>query len=258
MDDNPFITVDYKDYLKRQYKGLWYQRYIEGKWVQAEGSVYGFFDEKTHVIDHTGFSATYYILGVDYGTINPCAFILIGYNPYRLPNIWVEDEYYYSSRVSQRQKTDGEYADDLQRFIEGKRIEGIYIDPSAASFRVELAKRGVEPLLDANNDVNAGIGFVGMKLNEGSFKIRRQCKNLIAEFQSYVWDEKAAKLGVERPKKENDHALDALRYALLTHFFGQEGEPLTPQDLEKRWREAMNYGPNLPPQFQNPVDRRVF
>ncbi len=258
MDDNPNLTEDYKDLLKRQYKGLWYQRYILGKWVQADGTIYDFFNEKYHVIDWPQSSANYYIVGVDYGTINPCAFVLIGYNPHGTPRLWVEDEYYYNSKVKQRQKTDGELADDLQRFIEGKRVAAIYIDPSAASFKVELNKRGVDGLTDANNDVNNGIGFVGMKLNEESFKICRKCENLIQEFQSYVWDEKAAKNGVEKPKKQNDHALDALRYALFTHFFGQIGEPLTPQELERRWREAHQMGPSLPPQFQNPHNLHFF
>lgn len=252
MDDNPFITEDYKDYLKRQYKGLWYQRYIQGQWVQAEGAIYEFFDEKYHVIDYPRSNATYYIVGVDYGTINPCAYVLVGYNPHRTPNLWVEDEYYYNSRAKQRQKTDGELADDLQAFIAGKRVEAIYIDPSAASFKVELVRRGVDNICDANNDVNNGIGFLGMRLNEESFKICRKCTNLIQEFQSYVWDEKAAKMGVEKPKKENDHLLDALRYAVFSHFFGQEGAPTSPQELEKRWRETRLLGPDLPPQFQNP------
>ena len=254
MDDNPFITTDYKDYLKRQYKGLWFKRYILGQWVQAEGAVYEFFDEKIHVVDDTYRPATSYIVGVDYGTINPCAFVLVGYNPNRSPNLWVENEFYYNSRLKQRQKTDGELADDLQQFISGKRIDAIYIDPSAASFKVELSRRGVDNVFDANNDVINGIRFVGMRLNETSFKICRKCTNLIQEFQSYVWDTKAAEHGVEKPKKENDHALDATRYALYTHFFGQDGGASSPQDLERRWRETRMLGPDLPPQFQNPND----
>lgn len=258
MDDNPNLTEDYKQLMNRQYTGLWHQRYILGQWVQAEGAVYAFFNEPRHVIDYPTANATFYIVGVDYGTINPCAFLLIGCNRHRTPNIWVEDEYYYDSRVRQRQKTDGELADDLQQFIVGKRINAIYIDPSAASFKVELVRRGVDNICDANNDVNNGIGFVGMLLNEGSFKICRKCTNLIQELQSYVWDEKAAKKGVEKPKKENDHAVDALRYAVFTHFFGQNGEPTSPQDLERRWRETRGFGPDLPPQFQNPQDPYLF
>lgn len=256
MDDNPFLTDQYKEYLKRQYKGLWYQRYIMGQWVQAEGAVYEFFDEKVHVIDYPRNPAHYYIVGVDYGTINPCAFVLIGYNPNGYPNLWVEDEYYYNSRARQRQKTDGELADDFQQFIAGKKIQAIYIDPSAASFKTELIKRGVDSIYDANNDVRNGIAFVGMRLNEESFKICRKCTNLIQEFTSYVWDEKAAKLGMEKPKKENDHLLDSLRYALYTHFFGQNGEETSPQDLEKRWRHARGENTDLPPQFRNPTGYR--
>ena len=125
MDDNPSLSENIKDIFKRQFKGLWYQRFILGKWVQAEGAIYDFFDEKIHVIDFPLSTATNYIVGIDYGTTNPCAFVLIGINKHRYPNIWVEDEYYFNSRVTQRQKTDAEYAEDLKSFIENRPITAI-------------------------------------------------------------------------------------------------------------------------------------
>lgn len=252
MDDNPFLTKDYKEFIRRQYKGLWYQRFIEGKWVQAEGAVYDFFDEKMHVIDFPLSTATSYIVGVDYGTTNPCSFVLIGINKNKYPNIWVEDEFYFNSRVTQRQKTDGEYASDLIEFIQGRPVTNIYIDPSAASFRAELVKCGVANLQDAENEVIDGIRFVSKLLCQGTFKICRKCKNLIQEFQSYVWDDNSIKRGEDKPKKENDHALDALRYALFSHFFLNEQGALTPKDLDRTYNEAMGIGPELPPFFQQP------
>jgi PBSX family phage terminase large subunit len=252
MDDNPALSEDKKAEFKRAFKGLWYQRFIEGKWVQAEGAVYDFFSEKLHVIDFAPPPSRTYICGIDYGWTNPTAFVLIGINPYGYPNYWVESEYYYNSAVHQRQKTDSEYAEDLINFIKGKSVQAIYMDPSAASFFSELRKMGVSNLYEAKNEVTDGIRFVGTKLNDGTFKICRSCKNLIAEFQSYVWDDKAKLRGKEEPKKENDHALDALRYALYSHFFNKEGNRLTPQELDRNYREALGQGDSLPHPFQAP------
>jgi len=254
LDDNPFIDETKKDILKRQFKGLWYKRFIEGRWVQAEGAIYDFFDEKSHVIDAPNSTANYYVCGIDYGTTNPCAFVLVGYNPSRYPNIWVEDEYYYNSRIHQRQKTDSEYVSDLSNFIQFRNVQAIYIDPSAASFRAALISAGIDNIFDAENDVNNGIGYTAMKLCNGALKVCKKCTNLIAEFQSYVWDDKSVKLGVDKPKKENDHALDALRYIMYSHFAPREGGESNAEQLDKRWREAQGYGPKLPEFFRDPKD----
>lgn len=254
LDDNPQLSQDDREYLKRQYKGLWYQRFIEGKWVQAEGSIYDFFDEKIHVIDFAPNYAATYFIGIDYGTTNPCAFVCIGHDPGHFPNYWIESEYYFDSKVHQRQKTDSEYADDLIKFINGRPIKAIYIDPSAVSFRLELQKVGVQNIFEAENKVLDGIRFVSKMLNNGTIKICRSCKNVIKEFQSYVWDAKSAKSGLDQPKKENDHSLDAIRYALFTHLFGKEGQRMSAQEVENNYRESMGGGPNLPPQFQQPQD----
>ncbi len=251
LDDNPELSQKDRDYLKRQYTGLWYQRFIQGKWVQAEGTIYDFFTEQEHVINAPPSYTSSYIVGIDYGTANPCSFVLIGHDPNCFPNLWVEAEYYFDSKSHQRQKTDTEYAEDLQKFIQGRPIKAIYIDPSAISFRMELQKQGVQSLYEANNEVMDGIHFVRSLLKNGTLKICRGCKNVINEMSSYVWDKNVEKTGVEKPKKENDHALDAIRYALFTHLFGRSGKRLTPQDIEKMEAEAHGRTPNLPRFFQD-------
>jgi PBSX family phage terminase large subunit len=253
LDDNPMLTKENKEYLKRQYNGLWFQRFIEGKWVQAEGSIYEFFTEERCVINTAPSYNASYICGVDYGTTNPCAFILIGIDRSRFPNYWVESEYYFDSRLHQCQKTDTEYAEDFIKFTASKNIQAIYIDPSAVSFRMELQKQGVMDLYEANNEVLDGIHFMRNLLWNGTLKICGNCKNVIKEMQSYVWDKKASDKGEDKPKKENDHAIDACRYALFTHLFGKEGRKLTPQDIERMYRETRGGGnANLPRQFQQP------
>lgn len=254
LEDNPSLGQDFVKQIKSEYSGLWYQRFIEGKWVQAEGAIYDFFDPNLHCLDFPTSSATFYIAGLDYGTVNPLACVLIGVNFDHYPNLWVEDEYYFSSKVAQRQKTDFEYADDIVNFLKGRHVKALYIDPSAASFKLELMKRGLDCLYDAENEVADGIRIVAQYLNQGTFKIMRNCKHLIAEFQSYVWDPKSAKLGVDRPLKENDHALDALRYALYTHFFGKDHSALTARDIDRLYSESRGHQPDLPRFFQAPAD----
>ena len=214
LEDNPELTKEEREFLRRQYKGLWYQRFIEGRWVQAEGAIYDTFDDEIHCIDFAPPVAEYYIVGVDYGTTNACAFIMLGINMKKYPNVWVDSEYYYDSKVKQRQKTDAEYAEDLYRFVKDKYVKSIYIDPSAASFKQELARSNsrkdsmsyIGGVLDAANEVIDGIRLVNTYLNNGQLKISRGCKNLIEEMKGYVWDSKAAIRGVEKPLKERDHA----------------------------------------------------
>jgi len=252
LEDNPVLSKEFVKQLKSEYSGLWYQRFIEGKWVQAEGAVYGFFDPAIHCIDYPTSHAKQYIAGVDYGTANPFACVIIGINLDHYPNYWVEDEYYFDSKVAQRQKTDFEYAEDLTKFLQGRRISALYIDPSAASFKVELMQRGWDNVFDAENEVADGIRLVSRLLTQGTLKICLKAKNLIAEFQSYLWDDKPDVHGKEKPIKERDHVLDSLRYALFTHLFGKEHSPLTPQALNNMYAESRGYVPNLPTFFQDP------
>lgn len=255
MEDNPALEKEEREYLKRQYKGLWYQRFIEGRWVQAEGAIYDTFTEQDNVIDFPRSSAEVYIAGVDYGTTNPCAFVLVGINRNSYPNYWVEQEYYYDSRKAQRQKTDAEYCEDFKRFVRNKHVSAVYVDPAAASFKTELVRGGIQNVRDAKNKVIDGIRMVSTYMNEGSLKICAQCPNLISEFQSYVWDAKSLKTGVDKPLKENDHALDALRYAMFTHFSQVTGDPLSADQIDRHYRETRQTGPDLPRFFQQPDSR---
>ena len=215
LDDNPSLSQSYIDNLKKEYSGLWYRRYILGEWCLAEGLVYSGFDPDTDIIDSFPSWAPRYTIGIDYGTTNPTAFILIGHNPKTYPNVWVEKEYFYDSKKYDRPKTDGEHAESLQAFIDNKPIAAIYVDPSAASFKVECSRRGITNVIDADNSVLDGLRTVARLLADGTLKISRCCDNTIREFQSYVWDEKASENGKDKPLKAHDHAMDALRYAVM-------------------------------------------
>lgn len=217
LDDNPNLDPAYKNSLKKEYSGLWYRRFIEGEWVQAEGAIFDFFESEIHVRREPPTYAKYYLMGIDYGTSNPFAAVLLGFNDDHHPTIWVEKEYYWDSKEKGFQKTDAEYANDLRHHFEGYPIRLTYLDPSAQSFEVEL-RRQKWPVRQAKNDVIDGIRAVATYLSQGDLIICEGCKNLIKEFEGYVWDEKAVKRGEDKPIKSRDHALDALRYVIYSHY----------------------------------------
>lgn len=249
IEDNPALDPKYVENLKKEYTGLWYQRYIEGQWVVAQGAVFDFFDEDLHVIKSPPGAARYHIVGVDFGTTNPTSFTLIGYNDQLFPNAWVEKVYYYNSREHFRQKTDTEQAEDLVEFIQGYGVKAIYIDPSANSFILEARKQGIKNIFEANNDVINGIRFVAKWINDGTLKICANCKPLIKEMMNYVWDEKSEKLGEDRPVKKDDHCIDSLRYAIFTHF-SRRHEERSKEDLMNSWAQA-RFGVQLPGPFSD-------
>jgi len=240
IHDNPVLSAKYIRDLSAEYQGLWYKRYILGQWVLADGAVYDFFDEDMHVMQMPTSEANYYIVGVDYGTTNPCVFTLIGYNPNQYPNMWLEKEYYYDSKKEMRQKSDYDYSNDLIKFISGYNVKRIYIDPSAASFKQELRRNGVNNVMDAVNDVVPGIRFVGQLLTNGTYKICSNCTETIKEFSNYLWDSKASERGEDKPIKKFDHSCDSQRYALYTHFFNknlrQEFTERDAEELEQMYR----------------------
>lgn len=240
LDDNPSLTEAFKTNLKAEYRGLWSRRYIDGEWCLAEGTIYDFFDTKLHCIDFPPGQGREYYVGVDYGTTNPAAFVLVAYNNMHYPNYWIEKEYYYDSSKHNRQKTDSEYAEDLKNFIGDIPVKQIYIDPSAASFKLECQRNGTRNILDAENEVLDGIRFVASMFNNGSLKICKACVNLIHEMSSYVWDSKSKDIGVDKPLKQNDHIVDALRYCIATRWgknAGQENR-MSKERLEDMRRQA--------------------
>jgi len=220
LDDNPFVPETYKQRIRNSLSGLAYKRNYLGLWVLAEGAIFDFFDKDIYVVSRAPRAAEYFIAGVDVGTKNAFACVIIGVNTGRSTQMgkqmWVEDEYYWDSVKEGRQKTYSEYADDLQDFLDPYGVKQLYIDPSAAAFKVELRRRKI-PCCDADNDVLEGINYMTSEMRKGNVLIMGCCKNLIREIQGYVWDDKASKRGEDAPLKINDHALDATRYALFSH-----------------------------------------
>jgi len=211
MEDNPSLSGAIRSRYERLYTGVFYQRYVLGRWVAAQGRIYDMFDQQSHVLDTLPAMGKTCYVSVDYGTQNPTVFLL--WQQGEDKRWYCTREYYWSGRSQMRQKTDGEYADDLEAFLDGLRPRAIIVDPSAASFMALLRQRGYL-VLGADNQVLTGIRRVGQLLREGSLLFSNQCGHTVGEFLSYVWEEDDQ--GQDRPKKESDHCMDALRYFVST------------------------------------------
>lgn len=223
LRDNPSLTDHIVERYESMYSGVFYDRYILGKWVVAEGLVYQFESPKEYTTDretalglwkdkegkeHIG-NGEYY-LSIDYGITNPFACLLWRVTP---DCAYIVDEYYFASRKQGRRRTDSEHCDMVERFAKGYPIEAMIIDPSANSFKEEVSRRGKFAIRDADNGVLDGIQITDQMLHSGAIKISEACSNTIKEMQLYRWDDKAAK---DQVIKENDHALDAMRYEANT------------------------------------------
>lgn len=221
--DNPHLPDDYVRSIAREYTGLWHRRFILGEWVQAEGAIYTGWDDPRHVVDELPELARWVGVGVDYGTLN--AFSAVAVAVTADERLAVVSEWRHDGRRSHRQLTDAEYSQELQGWLAGLqqtlpgRSRTIAVDPSAASFQTQLFRAGVRGVTDADNRVADGIRTVASLIAADRLIVHRSCRGLIDEIPGYVWDDKAAAKGEDRPLKTNDHSLDALRYAVMT------GEP---------------------------------
>jgi PBSX family phage terminase large subunit len=215
LDDNPVLSEKVKARYRRQYTGLYYRRNILGEWTKAEGVIYDMWDPARHVVKTLPGITRWVALGVDYGTVNPFAGLLLGVGVDG--RLYLAREWRWDSKKEQRSLTDAEYSARLRAWLDqlGVRPDWICVDPSAASFTTQLFRDGATPT-PADNAVADGIRLVASLLAEGLLLVHESCAGWIAEIGGYVWDEKAALLGEDRPVKVDDHSMDAGRYAIKT------------------------------------------
>ena len=224
LGDNLSLNAKYVANLKQEYRGLWYKRYIQGLWVAAEGAVYQMFDTDVHLVDKLPKMSQYFV-GCDYGTTNPTVFLLLGVGVDK--KLYVADEWRYdSTQHAGKSMTDAEYSLAYQKWIASHKVDGktikpkwIFIDPSAASFKVQLFRDGVKGLQNANNDVLDGIHRTSTLFSAGCLHVHKRCVGLIEELCGYAWDSKTAAKGKEQPIKVGDHGPDALRYVINGTYY---------------------------------------
>lgn len=214
IDDNPFLDPAFVASLKKEYTGLWYRRYIEGEWVVAEGAIYDMLDERRHLVDELPKIIETWDV-IDYGTTNPFVALALSLGVDGV--LYLHDEWRWDSAQRGRQQTDAEYSAHLRAWHEVLEREPrwIYLDPSAASFSLQLHRDHVRGVVPADNSVIDGIREVATLLGLGKLKFHRATTTAAwAEMVGYVWDSKAQARGQDAPLKVNDHAPDAIRYGI--------------------------------------------
>jgi PBSX family phage terminase large subunit len=225
LTDNPNLSPAYVENVKRENAGLFYRRNILGEWCLAEGAIFDMFDPEPgrHVVDIVPQIVRWIALGVDYGTVNPFHAGLLGLGVDN--RLYVPGDWRYDSRKQRRQLTDAEYSARLRGWLgdfpaphtplRGVRPEWVAVDPSAASFRVQLYRDGL-PSTAADNSVIDGIRLVSSLFAADQLAIHSSCTDLIDELSGYAWDSDAADKGLDEPLKVDDHGPDQLRYAVKT------------------------------------------
>ena len=209
MNDNPSLSPEIRERYQNLYSGSFYDRFVLGKWVATEGLVYPFMSDDSMFCDIPKGDFSEFAVSCDYGTVNPASFGLWGH----LGNTWYRiDEYYYNSRVEGSSRTDEEHYNGLCQLVGGRNISTVVVDPSAASFIEVIRRHGKYTVKPAKNNVLDGIRQTSTALKQGKIKICKNCRDSINEFGLYRWDTG----GKDSPVKENDHAMDDIRYFVTT------------------------------------------
>ena len=233
IEDNLSLSEDIVERYKNMFTGIFYERFILGKWAFADGVIYDCYTEAKNtyteankkdvlpisILENDIINGGTPFYGCDYGIYNPQVF-LEGYKIRkpgdRIPYFYIENEYYYDGRKSMKQKTDGEYVSDFISFVDSKRYKQVIIDPSASSLIAAMRSEGIE-VMKAKNDVNDGIRIVYELMASGHILINKdKCPKLISELGLYIWNDKKTDRGIDEPVKQNDHCCDALRYLINT------------------------------------------
>lgn len=220
MRDNPGLTEKVIEQYESMFSGVFYDRFIRGLWIPAEGLVYPMFDER-NITDEVPKSGEYYV-SCDYGTLNPFSAGLWCWNGKVATRV---REYYYSGRDERNNKTDEEYYIELEKLAGDLPVKSVIVDPSAASFIEVIRRHKRFRVQKAINDVIPGIATTARYIQDGTIKVHRNCKDAIREFGLYRWDDKSTE---DKPIKENDHAMDDIRYftmTILRHKVRKAGQP---------------------------------
>jgi PBSX family phage terminase large subunit len=244
LDDNPSLAPEYVAAIKAEFTGLFYLRNINGAWVAADGAVYDSFDPDRHVVPWAELPEMQWYVGtgVDHGTTNPTAAVMLGLGVDNI--LYAVDEWRHESSSKEARWTNVQLSQGLRDWLAGphhptddpdsppRLTAPVFVDPAAADYRVQLKQDGLSSGA-AQNDVIYGIRTVSALLSIDKLKISDRCTGLVKEIPGYVWDTKATEeKGKDQPVKLNDHSCDALRYGIISS--------------ERKWRRRVKLASRAP------------
>ncbi len=206
--DNPFLPADELEKARQELSTERYAQEYLADFKKTEGLVYKEFDRARHLFNEipAGTGIVERIAGCDFGFTNPCA----------IPDIWIDssDCWWLKEEFYETGRTDAQVAE----YVSAKAFDVVYPDPEAPAAIAELRKRGVNvrDVIKGKDSIKNGIDAVRERLKANKLKIHSSCRNTIMEFETYCYpDKKDDHNEEEKPIKENDHMMDALRYPVM-------------------------------------------
>jgi PBSX family phage terminase large subunit len=232
--DNPHLPVEEIDKAKKELpEDRFFQEYM-ADFRKSEGLVYKEFNRDLHIFDEEiNKEGMEYISGIDFGFTNPCAVLHLLVDGDS--NFWITEEWYKTGRTEEQ----------IGEYVKSCGFNEVYPDPESPSAIEVLNSKGVNvrEVIKGKDSIKSGINTVRALFKSNRLHIHKSCQNLISELETYSYPEKRPNSNEpEVPIKENDHALDALRYVLSNYQGANELSDIEKYLLMQRER---NNGTNF-------------
>jgi PBSX family phage terminase large subunit len=203
--DNPFLAPEFVLSLEKSYSGEFAKQELEGEFVSLEGMVYKMFSESVHILDREDGEFTSWFLAMDEGYTNPAVILMVGVDGDG--RLHIAREWY------ERGKLQSHVIAQVGEFCNIHAPEHISVDASAAGLIADLRDAGYPANAEKGRVLDGIQAVQNLLMVQGDGKPRLtvspSCVHTINEFEAYVW-----KPEKDEPVKENDHAMDALRYGI--------------------------------------------
>lgn len=222
IDDNTHLSKRYIEGIKaRTPSGMFYDRAIRGLWVSGEGAVYRDFDEQKMMVDHVPDQLTY-LAGVDWGYNHPCSIVVFGKDQ--------QGNYYLVDEHTERYKEIDYWTDVAQQLQQQYGYNMPFYCDTARVEHIDHFKHAGINALYGYKQVVPGIEIVACLMKAGHFFVEKgKTEHFLEEVYNYQWDDKAE----DKPVKEMDHVMDAMRYCLATPIHQKEQKTYFPGNTKE-------------------------
>ena len=215
--DNPYIPTGEIDKARTELPDDQFAQEYLADFRKVQGLVYKEFSREIHVTDVIPQYRTERILGIDFGYTNPTAVLVIDVD--NLGNYWIVEEWYRTGKTNI----------EVIEYAKSKLTNAVYPDPAEPDRIEEMRRHGLNAR-EVSKEISAGVTKVRELFKANKIKIHKSCVNLIQELETYSYpNKKDEKNYDEVPIKENDHAVDSLRYALFMHVGGDMARHIATQ-----------------------------
>lgn len=228
MTDNPALSEKTLERYRSMYSGVFYDRYIRGLWVAADGLIYQqFADEKErYLIDKPPDNIMYAVIGLDFGGSKSAhAITLTGFTD-GFKQVIVLDEYYHnnlrSGRLSPKQLEEA-FVDFVRRAKSKYKVYEAYCDSAEQTLIEGLtvaaihAHLGIEVRNAVKGPINDRIAFYNSLMAQDRFKVVRHCTAHIKALEEAVYDDSKLVKDVRLDNGTTDiDSLDSMEYSTET------------------------------------------